>query len=76
MVLPDPVQDLGVEWAEPEHSLGWGWDLGSCGYRNRGGCATTRDWDASVAVFSQDLSASDAGLTCSVEWAVPVHSGR
>lgn len=31
MVFPDLVQGRVVEWAEPEHSLGWDQGLGRCG---------------------------------------------
>ena len=31
-------------------------------------------WAASVAVFSQDLSVSDQGLSCGVEWVEAEHS--
>ena len=31
-------------------------------------------WAASVADLSQDLSAPDLALSCSIEWEGPVHS--
>lgn len=33
-VVPDLVQICGMEWAGPEHSLGWHWGWLHCGYGN------------------------------------------
>ena len=34
VVVPDLVQICGMEWAGPEHSLGWHWGWLHCGYGN------------------------------------------
>ena len=59
-VCPRSSASCSVEWVGLVHLLGWSWGSGHCGCRNWG------IWAASVAAFSQDLSAPDPMLRCGV----------
>ena len=64
VLVLDLIQVCHEEWVGPEKSLDWNWGV-------RTGIEVAvlppEIWAASVAVFSQDLSALDAVLNCDVE---------
>ena len=59
---------------QAEHSLGWGWGQDVVAVRNEATVLLPETWAASVAVFSQDLSAQDPVPSSGMEWVELVHS--
>ena len=64
VLVLDLVQVCCEEWIGPENSLDWDWAVGT---GIEVAVLPPEIWAASVAVFSQDLSALDAVLNCGVE---------
>ncbi|KAJ8793515.1 hypothetical protein J1605_019349 [Eschrichtius robustus] len=64
-----------VVWSrQAKHSLGWGWGQDIVAVRNEATVLLPEIWAASVAVFSQDLSAQDPVPSSGMEWVELVHS--
>ena len=52
VVVPNPVQSCGLEWAGPEHLLGWDWDSGLVAAGTEAAAQLSEVWTASGVLLN------------------------
>ena len=64
VVVPNPVQSCGLEWAGPEHLLGWDWDSGLVAAGTEAAAQLSEVWTASGVLLKKNASSSCHHHTC------------